>query len=165
MMTLSDLKRHLSKGVAVQRLPVLPLMHVIKYVVKVQTNGVYLNADKNATTGSWLDFPKASLLDVNEHGFTIYTAGRRPLNDAEKSIIANEPKDKKQSKIDLVSDGNVMFYRLKNYYEEADALYLFSGCGHKTGSLRYSHNDDVVYDDNIKGDVVLEYVFVKEASV
>ena len=167
MKTLADLKRKLQIGTRFTmvynsvRTKSLPLK---REVVGVQSNGIYLidPADIRAEElrkrkrGSFLDFPKASLLEVSDKGFKIFTAGSRDLTKEEKNVIANEPRDKKQEEIDMISDGSTMYWRRKQYYLEKGYDYLFNG----TKDKRIDSNDRTkVIDSSVKGKLSLEYMF------
>src|SRR3990172_37586 len=106
MKTLADLKRELTPG---KRLPLIyrfnPLPEpVLKEVSGTQGNGVsFINPDEAVKKPSFLEFPKASLLEVTAHGFKIYEAGFRDLTPKETAIRQGEPRDKEQEKNDLLS--------------------------------------------------------------
>jgi hypothetical protein len=169
--TLADLRRKLKLGQGVKLVnaqgvkPDNPRLNLVRYVIKVQGNGVYLNSDKTATKGSFLELPKASLMEMDETGFKTFTAGLRELTPEEQEIIKNEPQDAKQEEIDLMTDGSQMFYRRKAYYTEKDALYLFSG-NSKTLQGKYliqgrKGESDKIRDDAIKGEMSLSYEFTE----
>lgn len=169
----ADLKRKLQKGQGLKMVNYFGLtepdpkkpgssrLGVTRYVVKVQTNGVYLNPDKNASTGSYLEFPPASLVEISDKGFKVYGIGERPLNEKEKEVIANRPRDEKQEYVDAMSDGNTMYYRTKNYYEKSGYGYLFSSEWQK--GLRFNSSKNVVMDKSIRGPLEMEYEFVDDA--
>jgi len=166
MKTLADLKRALVKGrklILVSRFgkPV----NQPRQVISVQSNGVWFriadDKDKlkrlinDSVTRTWLDFPKARLLEFTENGFKIYTRGERPLTEKEQQIMDNEPKDAEQERIDMLSDGNTMFRRKKRYYEEQQAEHLFGT--HTWRGMSYRFHTKTVLDDRVKGDLILEY--------
>jgi hypothetical protein len=163
MKTLADLKRKLQIGMRLTmiynsvRIKKLPLK---REVINVQSNGIhFIDPTKDRSTqkrGSFLDFPKASLLEINEKGFKIFESGRRDLTKEEKGVIANEPRDAKQDEIDIMSDGSTMYWRRKRYYIEKGFEYLFNGDKNK----RIDSNDRTkVIDSNVKGELSLEYIF------
>ncbi len=106
-MTITDLKRKMQIGKGIKLVYAFglkednPRLNLIRYIVKTQTNGVYLNIDKDAKNGSWLDFPKSSLFEETEKGFKIFFPIERDLTDEENKIKENEPKDEKQVKLML----------------------------------------------------------------
>jgi len=163
--TLSDLKRKLQKGQGLKlvnyfglteadpKKPGSSRLGVTRYVVKVQTNGVYLSPDKNATTGSYWEFPPASLVEVSDKGFKVFGIGERPLNEKEKEVIANQPKD-------AMSDGSTMYYRRKNYFEKSGYGYLYNNEWQK--GLYFNSNKNVIMDKSTRGPLELEYEFVDE---
>lgn len=70
MKTLSDFKRALTVGSSITLIdaPDMPdhrFLGLPRFVVKAQTSGVYLSTDKDAVTGSFLDFPAASLVEFD----------------------------------------------------------------------------------------------------
>lgn len=124
MRTLADLKRDLVVGRAVKMTSFYgetdPAKHsfigVVRYVVKKNSVGFYLNADRQAAKGSYFDYPKSSLLEYDGKTIKIYQSGIRPLTEEEKQIMKNEPRDDKQQEIDMMTDGSTMFYRGKRYF-------------------------------------------------
>jgi hypothetical protein len=172
MKTLADLKRALVIGAAVKMTSYFgdsdrknKLVGVVRYVVKVNTTGVYLAEDKTATKGSFLDWPKASLLEFDGKAFKIFQSGVRPLTDTEKRILDGKPVDAKQSEIDMMTDGSQMFYREKRYFSEVEKgkyMYLF-GCHRLCGKLltwNRETNEQAIDDDDYKGVIGLEYELV-----
>ena len=171
MKTLSDLKKDLSLGREITLTMSRGLTaetgtrkekFTPRYVVKKQTNGVYFNKDKNATGGSWLDYPKASLLDYDGMTVKIYEAGYRPLTDEEKRVSEDRPsrrkENAKQVEIDMLGDGSQMYWADKRHFMTYSMLYMMSG---KTeGGLYYDSNKNLVRDDKIKGELVLIYQLI-----
>lgn len=100
MKTLADLKRALSLGAGIRMTSFYgnsdrknKLVGVVRYVVKSNTTGVYLNEDKTATKGSFLDWPKASLLEFDGKAIKIYQSGTNiPMIDDDdcKGVIGLE---------------------------------------------------------------------------
>jgi hypothetical protein len=161
MRTLADLKRELTKGKALKLVYTIwnkNNIGKIRYIVKTQTTGFYLNEDKNATKGTYLEFPKSSLLEITDKGFKIFLAGKRDLNEQENEVLSNMPKDEEQSKIDIMTDTNVMYYREKTYLIQKGMLYLKGN--HAEKGLRFDSNTKKIIDDSIKGELSLEYEFI-----
>lgn len=172
MKTLADLKRELVIG---KRLKMIynscgaKLVGKIREVVKIQSNGVYFidpeaeNAEelRQKGRGSFLEFPKATLLEITPNGFKIYNKGLRDLTKEEKSIKDGYEKirDKKQEEIDMLSDGSTSWWRKKRYYIDNNMEYLM---GHLTQKgMRYDYNTGKVWDDNVRGELSLEYDWIK----
>jgi hypothetical protein len=165
MKTLADLKRALQVGKIITCIyGPRGIKGKRREVVKVQTNAVIL-IDPDAPgvgelrkkgKGSYLEFPKASLVEVTDKGFKIYDPGSRDLTEDEKAVIRMEPKDSTQDEIDMLVDGSVMFHRRKRYYEAMDFEYLF--IGDKNRRIN-SHDRTKVIDSDVKGDLSLEYRF------
>lgn len=158
MKTLADLKRLLKEGTIVKMThgPNPKLVGKRRQVVKVQSNGIFfVDPDDNSSKKSFLEFPKASLLDFDEQGFRIFDAGLRDLTDGERACMDNEPRDAKQEEYDALSDGSTMYFRRKNYYLKSDYPWLF---GHETvRGKKYIFHEKMVRDDDIKGQLVLAY--------
>lgn len=160
MKTLAELKRHLQVGVELTCVFASNSQRFVgkqRKIIKTQGNGIYLEIGDGDNRGSFLEFPKASLIEVNRNGFKIFWSGKRELTEKEKSVLANRPRDPKQEEIDMLTDTNVMFWRNKQYLKEQGFDYLFVGAKGK----RLDRNDMKVIDPAIKGDLALKYKFVK----
>lgn len=171
MKTLADLKRQLVIGSSLTLTSRYGQTEgknigVKRFIVKKNTTGVYLNEDKAAVKGAFLDWPKASLLSFDNGTITIHISGKRPLTEEEQSIIKNQPRDAKQEEIDMISDSSTMFYRRKVYFQQSGKEYL---SGYKTqAGKRLKHgskatvedgtfSDWFIDDDDVKGEIGLTY--------
>jgi hypothetical protein len=139
--------------------PTKSLVGVERYVVKVKSNGVEFNPDKDATRGSFLDYPKATLCDFDGENFTIYNPALRELTAEEQNIMdtmpSKLPENAQQMENDMLTDGSTMFYRDNKHCQEAGMEYLR---GHETiRGMRYSYNDKKVLDDNCRGTISMRY--------
>ena len=158
-MTLADLKRELSLG---KKLTLVfqygKKVTLPREVVKIQSNGVWMKRP-DSPKNSFLEYPKASLLEISMGGFKIYNTGKRPLTTQEKSVKVGFEKirDKKQEAEDIMTDSTTSYWQAKRYYIQHNAEYLMGSTTQR--GMRYDHNTGFVYDDNVKGDLVLEYVF------
>lgn len=172
MKTLADLKRTLIIG---KRFKMVyssngnRLVGKLREVVRIQSNGIYLidptldNAQelREKGRGSWLDYPKATLLEITPKGFKIYNKGLRELTSLEKTIREGyeATRDRKQEEIDMMTDGSTSYWRQKRYYLQHNAIYLM---GNETQrGMRFDYNTGKVWDDNVKGELSLEYEWVK----
>ena len=156
MERLSDVKRYLKVGATV-RCTFGPKAGKLRKVVKVQSNGIAFSEPGIAEVKpSWLCFPKASLLEVNETGFKIYQPGSRDLTPEEKAFKENEPRNQKQAEIDMTTDTNTMYYRRLAYYRGTVFEHLFQD---KNGK-RFDFNTKRVVDPAVKGDLILAYEFI-----
>lgn len=174
MKTLSDLKRDLTIGTAIEMTfneyapsseRVKTLVGVKRYVVKKSTTGVQLSPDKNAVKGSQLDYPaKATLCEYDGETLNIYNAGLRELTDNERSILENKPsvrlENREAVRDELMTDGSSFYWKDKAYLKEHDAEYL---AGHETiRGMRYDFNTKMIIDEKIKGNLSLAYKIIKE---
>lgn len=163
MQTLSDLKRKLKVGQGLKliytRWGQNNKLNVVRYVVQVNTTGFYLNENPKETKGSFLEWGKASLTEITDKGFKVYITGKRDLTKEEQEILNNEPSRRKeneeQNRIDLLTDGSRMFRKDKQYHKEHNSLWKYG----KVKGLRYDYNENKMWDDNIKGELSLEYEF------
>lgn len=157
MKTLADFKRDLAVG---RRVRLIyrngQELNSLREVAKTTTTAIKFNA-LDETKAGWLDYPKASLVEYDGKTAKIYTAGYRGLTEEEKRVIANEPRDDEQDKIDMMTDGSTMFYRRKRYYMESDMFYLFSTKKQQGKRLTQRDGKKVIEDDGIKGNLILVY--------
>ena len=140
-------------------------------VTKVQTKSLKLGS-------SWLDLPRASLVDITWDGekgtLVAYAPGFRPLNEKELGALADWEREvaskedyQKQLEIDLLSDGSCTYWQEKAYFEQKGLPYLF-GVSEWHG-LSYTSNPDKIdekghyvreiRDASLKGKCVLKYQF------
>lgn len=159
-MTLSQLKKDLTIGRTLR----MTYNHAssrrvgkLRQIVKIQTNGVsFTDPDDPASRPSFFELPPASLLDYDGWTLTTYLPGRRPLTKDEQAILDNRPRDPKQERIDIMTDGSRTYWRDKRYFADNSAGWYWDW----TKGLRYSHNDRLMWDKKIKGDKDLEYIFI-----
>lgn len=164
MKSLASLKRDLNIGDSItliespQRLDNSRL-GVKRHVVRKQTNGVYLNKDKNASRGSFLELPNAKLVEYDGNEIRVYDAGVRPLTAQEQAAYDNRPsarpENQERIEYDLMAGTNIMFWRDKKYFKDMGMGYL-----HYENSNRYKfHSYNMTVTDNqLKGDLVLRYL-------
>ena len=138
-------------------------LNVPRYVIRKQSNGVYLAEDKGSAKGSFLELPRASLVEYDGETVKVYGIGKRDLTDEEKRIRANMPsalpENAEKCKIDMLTDGSFMFWADKAYLHQLNADYM---AGHGTvRGLRYDFNENKIWDETLKGEVSLTYTLKK----
>ena len=171
MKTLADLKRDLQIGdkivMTFNRLNIESknkLLNVERYIVSKNTTGIKLNIDKDAKTGSFLDYPKkATLCEYDGETLKIYDAGIRDLTDKEKNILDNLPSKRPENQEavynEIMTDGSSFYWKDKAYLSDNDAEYL---TGYETiRGLRYDFNTKKIIDESIRGDLSLSYKLIK----
>lgn len=168
MKTLADLKRDLQIGACLtltggRDARNADKLNVPRYVVTKQGNGVGLSVDKTATKVSFLELPKASLVEYDGETVRVYESGRRDLTELERVVLDNEPskrpENKQQLENDMLSDGSQMYWADKRYHKELGTEYLE---GHEmVRGLRYDFNHKNIVDEKIKGELSLEYKLTK----
>jgi hypothetical protein len=126
-----------------------------RIVGHVQGNSIAFHKD-DKPKGSWLAWPKASLLDYDGKTVKIYGPGKRPLTQEEQDVCDSweSQRDTKLELLDIQTDGSSQWYRKMRYFEDRGMKYML---GTFSGPLRYSHKDHTIIDESIKGDVQLVY--------
>lgn len=161
MRTLAELKRYLQPSVKVLRVESygkpIPEEDQPREVVKVQTNAVVFKTPKHSK--SWLEWGPASLIEIDDDGFSMYLAGLREMTEDERRVYEGRPQDKEQSMRDAMTDGSVMFYREKHYFAECKYPYL-RGMDMVQGK-KYDFRTGQIIDNTIKGECLCRYKFVK----
>jgi hypothetical protein len=160
MNTLAELKRHLQIGVKVLKIEAwdkpVPEADQLREVVAVQTNAVVFKTPTKPK--SWLEWPAASLVIVDNEGFTMYDAGYRDLTPDEKAVYDARPIDKEQSMQDAYTDGSVMFWREKAYFAKCKYPYLW-GMNYVKG-CKYDFNTQKIHDNKVLGQCICKYKFI-----
>ena len=164
--TFADLKRDLTVNKSLKL--IYPETHkffgIERYIIKNQTNGVYLAPEREAKKGSFMDLPVASLVEYDGETLSIFDIGQRDLTPGEKKLLDNKPSKRpenaKKIEIDLMTDSSQMFWTDKAYFRELDAEYLSGHDFHK--GLRYDWNTGRVCDKKIKGKLCLQYKLIGE---
>lgn len=159
MKTLADLKRIMKIGqkcILLERFG--ELKNEEREVIKAQTNAWCFKTPFKPQT--WLEIPKASLIEFDGVFIKIYGKGKRPLTAEEKAIKDGYEKirNRKQEEIDAMTDGSQTFWQEKRYYKEHNAEYLMGGVTER--GMRFDFNDNQVWDDNIKGKLELVYKLI-----
>ena len=159
MKTLADFKRAMPLGAEVNlKYRYGKPVDEKRVVGKVQSNSMAFFKGENNKTLSWLDWPKATLLEFDGKVAKIYEPGFRDLNKQEQEVVNNEPRDKEQEYVDAISDGSTMYWRRKHYYKDSGFNYLFQG-KEQGKRLTYQQSKKVIQDDSVKGNLVLVYEF------
>lgn len=118
----------------------------------------FLNTDGKT---SELRVEAASLVEYSGDRLTIYNAGKRDLNEIEKSImkewekISSTKEYEEKANIDALTDGSSTYYKEKGFFEKSSCPYLF-GMDMKQGKKR-DLSSGLIIDNAIKGDIVLQY--------
>lgn len=158
--TLAQLKRDLTVGTKITQIVAgegasQRNLNIERVVVKIQGSGVYLDVEGNEGRPSFLDFPKASLLEYEDNAFSIYEVGLRDLTEDEDSFIKNQPSNRPENLQnvinDALSDGSMMYYQDLRYFEKAGKEYLRrTRVNPITGNL-------AVYDNKVRGKLLYSY--------
>jgi len=170
MKTLADLKRDLQVGDSITTIKNEMKPDFVgkkRYIVKKQGNGIYLNEDKNATKGSFLEFKNAKLTEYDGENIRTYAVGKRPMTEEEKRVFNNMPSKRKENeeriKMEIMTDTNGSWYIDKAYCKENNMEYLHSSTG-QTKRIDYNDLNNGIYsiiDEQVKGDLELEYKIEK----
>jgi len=128
MKTFADLKRELQTGktltMTYSSLENNRLLNIPRQIIGTQTNGISLKTD-NKSGKSFLSLPCASLTEYDGKIIKIYQPGKRDLTPEEKSILNNEPSNRKENEQiainDALTDGSSTYYMDKRYYANNNA--------------------------------------------
>lgn len=155
-MTLAQLKRDANSGKMslelIERYGSTEIIERLKGIRKVKKSNsvaiILINLDGKE---SELRIDSAKLIDYDGKHLTIYAAGTREPSEEEKSILIKRDELYKKY-ADTYSGG---FWQVKQMFEKSKFPYM---AGHETiKGKRYDHNTGLVYDNSIKGEVILKY--------
>ena len=167
MKTLADLKRDAKSGTLEGRIDFHSMWQdglperLQGWRRLVDSNSVaifFQNADGKK---SELRLEKSSLVEYDENSLTVYFAGYRDLNDAERRVmdgwrrITSTPEFKERGRVDALTDGSSTYYEKVAYFRKAGMEYLM-GLERQRG-LKYDNYLMKVQDDSIKGEVGMRY--------
>lgn len=133
----------------------------------VDCNTVNLMLENPDGKISYLEVPKASLMDYSDTELVIYTHGFREPNEKEQKIldewhdIQDSDDYKKKLQNDLLSDGSSTYWQKKKFFNQYNAGYL-AGFEYQNGCSfdfnRYNEGrPDFINDTSVKGDAILKY--------
>lgn len=163
MKTLTDLKRDIKIGdslvlVEAPNMPNHKYLNLPRYIVKIQTNAICLNEDKEAKSGSYMDLPNAKLIEYDGETIKIFEPQNRPMTTEEKYIFDNMPSKRPENAErvanDMLSDGSSMYYADKKYLKDNGMEYLSGG---ETIRGLYQNSDNTIRDEHLKGQLILSY--------
>lgn len=135
-------------------------MKEIRQVIDSNSSGIkFLNPDGKK---SELRIECASLVEYTDTHLTIYVPGLRDLTPEEIDIMNmyEVSRDKKQEEMDALTDGNLSYWRRNKLFTELGYEYLL---GHETKEgKKYDFNTGKIYDNRIKGEVLMKYEIVQK---
>ena len=121
-------------------------------VVKCTQSSLILQGSEE----SRLNYLRSSLLDYDGETLTIYTSGRRPLNEQEQRIVWQWQKLEADYKLSGKSDEAV--YRLrKEYYRNSECPWLFSDSFVKGKLTEHDGNVPMIRDKDLRGGMTMRY--------
>ena len=162
--TLAELKRDLFVGRKITLIsapdnPKNEKLNLTRFIISTQSNGVTLALNRDDKKDSFLELPKATLLEYVDDEITIYNAGKRALTPQEQAILDHAPsklpENKEQAERDLLCDGSTTYWLDKRYFQEKKANYL-KGMSMENG-MRFNFHDKNITDESIKGTISLIY--------
>jgi hypothetical protein len=135
-------------------------LNIPRFIIKTQTNGIYLSKDKDATKGSFLELPRAALMEYIDDIIRIYEPAIRELTKDEQFILDNcpskRPENAERLKLEIMTDGSGLYWKDKAYYKENGGdWYYGENCG-----LRFMMSENKMRDAGIKGILSLEYKLI-----
>ena len=108
------------------------------------------------TEKSRLDYLRSSLLDYDGETLTIYTSGRRPLNEQEQRIVWQWQKLEADYKLSGKSD-EAVYYLRKEYYRNSECPWLFSDSFVKGKLTEHDGIVPMIRDKDLRGGVTMRY--------
>ncbi len=128
-----------------------------RFIVGTQTNGITLSESKDAPKGSFLELPRASLVEYEDNTIKVYDPAIRDLTEQEKDILKNIPsylpENKEQCERDIMTDTNTTYWLDKRYTKEEDAEWNWT----TSKGLYYMRSEQKMRDASIKGDLSIVY--------
>lgn len=140
----------------------------LREVCKVNTVGCKLI--NSSGEESYLDIPRANLVDYTDDELIIYNPGHRELNDKEKEIlsdwndIANGSDFVDRAMYDALSDGSSTYWQQKHFFEDRGALYLMQddGSGKRIDYNKTNEgNPKCLVDPAVRGERILVYKVIQ----
>lgn len=137
----------------------------IRQIVDSNSNSITFLCKDGKKSLLYLDY--ASLVDYTDDAITVYYPGERALNEKEQEIMDEweeiAEKHEKQYEIDVLTDGNTMFYMHKNFFTNKGYAYLL---GYDTiKGKRYNRNTKMVIDNSIRGPIDMQYEIIRKEAV
>ena len=124
----------------------------IRRVIKCSQTSLTLQG----TVESRLNYLRSSLLDYDGETLTIYTSGRRSLNEQEQRIVWEWQNLEADYKLSGKSDEAV--YRLrKEYYRNSECPWLFSDSFVKGKLTEHDGNVPMIRDKDLRGGMTMRY--------
>ncbi len=125
-------------------------------IIKTQTNAVYLYGPENNGQGSYLGLPPASLLEYDGNTLKIFNPGVREMTAEEKANLhKSEAERKAYNEKNPYSDD---FWHMREFFKNCSTPWIYSGFDKIKGKRAGQGSDyGKIFDDSIKGDMVLMY--------
>lgn len=115
---------------------------------------------------SFLEIPRASLVNYSDEELIIYLPGYREPYEEEEDVleewneIASSDDYKERVRIDLLTDGSSTYYQKKKFFEDKEMLYLMIKDKNGKGiefTKRNNGDKEWLADPAVKGKKVLVY--------
>ena len=128
-----------------------------RYIIKTQSNGIYLADEKDAEKGSFLELPRASLVEYTDETIKVFEPAIRELTDDEKTILENmpsyRPENKELCERDIMCDMNSTYWLDKAYTKRENSDWYWG----ESRGLYYMRSEQKMRDASIKGKLSIEY--------
>lgn len=133
----------------------------------VNSNTANLMIETERGTISYLQLPKAALIEYTDNELIIYTYGYRKPNDKEIKIlnawnkIENTEDYQNKLNADILSDGSSSYWQKKKFFRENNAEYLMGFERQKGCCLDFNKKNEgspeFISDESVKGEPILKY--------
>lgn len=128
-------------------------------ISKVQTNAIYLEGEENNGQGSYLQIPKASLMEYDREHFCVYDFGIREMTAEEKKNEKAAQKEREKYNKENSNSYSGDFWHMKEWYSKCSTPWI-SPMAHNwiKGKKRGQGKDfNKIMDEGVKGNLILKY--------
>lgn len=133
----------------------------------VDANSVAIFFLNNDGKKSELQIKRAALIDYTDDKLIFYGIGVRPLTEAEQKAIdrwcAIEKENEEQLRLDILTDGNTMFWKKKRFFADNGMSYLMSYSLDEYGATPVYDENGIcgIRDINVRGEKEIEYKIIR----
>ena len=138
-----------------------PELSGTRKVLKANSTSVIISKDGGRC--SYLDLPRASLVEYRDDCLTIYEPALRNLEPFELNILAKlkdyklTPEFKRLEEIDCATDTNFAYYEEIKFFNKYFPKYIYLMGHEKQNGQIFDFNTQKIKDENLKGKIALRY--------
>lgn len=150
-------------------------MQGARKIIGANSNALIFEDALDADKTSFLELPKAGLVEYTDDYLRIYSAGYREPNAAEQRVldewqeIQNSKHYQQQAEIDCLTDGSSTYWWMVGFFQEKGMGYLMGHEKQRGLSLDFNKRNvgdkAFIRDESIRGEVALEYQLERTKSL